>query len=137
MQPEEQPLDPGIEDASAALMLVDGEAQHVAQGTVMSPEAMQRMLQRHDVIRRNLNGRGNDRLMRAGAPQSKLDAKRWTLSWLLACQADVVARNAAGEIVPGQREGRRRMRLAIARTRRAIAKCELTLARARHGGTST
>lgn len=118
---------------------VESAVPPIDPATVMSPEQMQRTLRRHDVIHRNLNGRGNDRLMRAGAPAPKLDAKRWTLSWLLHCRADLAARNAAGDFVPGQREGRRRMRLAIVRTRRAIAKCELALAKAHHqtdGGTS-
>lgn len=99
---------------------------------VMSPETMRRVLRRHDSIRRSLNGRAYDRLMRAGAPEAKLTAKRDTLSYLLACRADLAARNAAGEIVAGQREGRRRMRLAVVRTRRAIAKCELALAKKHH-----
>lgn len=141
MHPEAENINPRVESDAAALMPVDGEAQGFvdpkAPTDVMSPEQMQRTLRRHDAIRRNLNGRSNDRLMRAGAPKPKLESKRWTLSWLLACQADIAARNAAGEIIPGQREGRRRIRLAIARTKRAIAKCDLALAkRHHHGGTS-
>lgn len=116
MQAEDVKLDPRV-DVGAAL-------------EVMSPETMQRVLRRHDAVRRNLNGRGNDRFMRAGAPEPKLKAKRWTLDYLRAVYADLAARNAVGEFIPGQREGRRRIRLAIDRTRRAIAKCERALARA-------